>query len=95
METKVVNKWTEEFDVNIQRPTKWGNPYSHLKRSVAEYKTSSLEETCEKYREFIEAKCQDPAFLEELKELKGKTLGCCGEDLCHGKILIEMIEKYL
>lgn len=94
-DTVVVNKWKEEFDVDIQRPTKWGNPFSHLKRSVAEFKTKDLQETYDRYREYIEKKCQDPEFLEELKELKGKRLGCCGKELCHGKILIEMIEKYL
>jgi hypothetical protein len=27
MTTRVVNKYKERFDVNIGRPSKWGNPF--------------------------------------------------------------------
>lgn len=81
----------EEYDILIARPSKWGNPYSHLPSSLAEYKVSSREEAVEKYREWI---LTQPLLLTDLEELRGKRLGCfCTPKLCHGHILIELLEK--
>ena len=83
---KVINinkKPKEKYDVYIGRPSKWGNVFVigiHGNR----------EEVIAKYKEYILSK---PELLQDLKELKGKTLGCFCKPLpCHGDVLIELIK---
>lgn len=81
----------EEYDVFIARPSKWGNPFSHLPSTLAQYKVSDRIEAVEKYRQWI---LTQPQLLADLEELRGKRLGCfCAPKLCHGHILIELLEK--
>lgn len=81
----------EEYDVFIGRPSKWGNPFSHLSSTLAQYKASDRIEAVEKYRQWI---LTQPQLLADLEELRGKRLGCfCTPKLCHGHILIELLEK--
>ena len=87
MATTVVH-CKKEPCVYIGRPSKWGNPFSHLSGTLAQYKVSTREEAIEKYREWIMAQ---PALLAALPELQGKKLGCwCSPKLCHGDILAEL-----
>ncbi len=77
-------------DVYIGRPSKWGNPFSHLTGTLAEYKVSSREEAIDKYREWI---LQQPELMACLPELQGKTLVCwCSPQACHGEVLAEMVD---
>jgi hypothetical protein len=97
MKTKVVHCKKEKYDVYIGRPSKWGNPFTHIKdkKTKAEYVVSSREEAIEKYREWI-TEGDGKHLLKDLHELKGKTLGCwCKPKPCHGDILVELINKYL
>ena len=92
METKVVHCKRDDYDVYIARPSKWGNPFSHLPNTLAEYKVATREEALTKYREWI---LTQPDLMAALPELKGKTLGCwCKPKTCHGDILVELLEKY-
>jgi hypothetical protein len=51
----------------------------------------SLEEVCEKYKEYVLSK---PELMDELKNLKGKTLACwCSPNKCHGDVLCELIKE--
>lgn len=85
METKVVNKYKEKYDVYIGRGSKWGNPF-------VIGKDGTREEVIEKYRKWIMTK---PELLSSLHELKGKVLGCfCKPKLCHGDVLIELINSH-
>ncbi len=91
--TTVVNIKTDEYDVLIARPSKWGNPYTHIKNgnTSAEFIVETRKEAIEKYREYILNK---PELLDSLDELKGKRLGCyCKPKSCHGDTLVELIEK--
>lgn len=68
--------------------SKWGNPYKVGKNGT-------LEEVCEKYKQYVLSR---PDLIEALPELKGKTLVCwCGGKevgkLCHGDILKELVEN--
>jgi hypothetical protein len=77
-------KWTPILPTFL-----WGNPYSHLEQSAAEWKVDTREEAIEKYRAYILSR---PDLLERLKELKGKRLGCwCSPQSCHGEILLELL----
>lgn len=89
--TKVVNKHHKlPFDVYIGRGSKWGNPFSHMEGTTAQYKVDSREEAIEKYREWVQTQ---PHLLDSLYELKGKTLSCyCKPKGCHGDILVEFAD---
>ena len=60
------------------------------------FKEGTLEERIEKYREYIIKKLdKDPELVKELRQLKGKNLGCwCKPNDCHGDVLIELINEY-
>jgi hypothetical protein len=86
---RVVHCKKKPYDVYVGRPSKWGNPYSHMQGTTAEFVTATREEAVEKYREWIMTQSQ---LLADLHELKGKVLGCwCGpRQACHGKVLAEL-----
>lgn len=77
---KVVNiKKNEPYDVYIGRGSKWGNPF----------KNGTRKQNIMDYKEYI---MERPDLLKELRELKGKRLGCyCAPLPCHGDILIELM----
>ncbi len=91
MVTRVVHCKAEQADVYIGRPSKWGNPFSHKKDTLAEFQVETREEAIEKYREWI---MRQPILLGQVLELKGKVLGCwCKPKACHGDVLIELIAE--
>jgi len=92
---KVVHFKREPHDVYIGRPSKWGNPFTHIadKKTAAKYIVASREEAVQKYKEWI-LEGEGQWLLEHLHELEGKTLGCwCAPKLCHGNALIEIINE--
>ena len=48
------------------------------------------------YKDYISTKlAEEPTLVEELMDLKGKTLGCwCKPESCHGDVLLDLIEEY-
>lgn len=91
MRTRVVNVRTEECDVVIHRPSKWGNVFSHKAGTQALYRVKSREEAIKRYREWL---LLQPELLAALPELKGKRLGCvCAPLACHGDVLVEFVER--
>jgi hypothetical protein len=77
-------------DVYIGRPSKWGNPFSHLPGTLAEYRVNTRDEAIDAYFEWIKAQ---PHLLAALPELAGKTLVCwCKPALCHGDVLADLVE---
>ena len=53
MPLKIVNLKKEKYDVYIGRGSKWGNPYSHLESSKAQYKTKTRAEAINRYEDWI------------------------------------------
>lgn len=93
MKSRVVHCKKERFDVYVGRPSKWGNPFSHKKGTLAKYHVESREQAVEKYREWI-TKGDGAHLLNDLIELKGKILGCwCSPNLCHADVLAELSDK--
>jgi hypothetical protein len=83
MPTRVVNLRTDEYDIRIDRKTKWGNPFIIGK-------DGDREEVVRKYRQWI---FTQPELLSALHELKGKRLGCwCVPLACHGNVLAALAE---
>lgn len=92
---KVVHCKKEPYDVYIGRPSKWGNPFTHIQdgRTLAKYVVSSREEAVKSYQDWITTG-EGSHLLKDLHELKDKTLGCwCHPKLCHGDILKNLIEN--
>ena len=84
--TTVVNRRRAMFDVYIGRPSKWGNPFSHMDGTLAKFKVSSRQEAVDKYREWILS--QPELVATARRELAGKVLGCwCKPASCHGDVL--------
>jgi hypothetical protein len=82
--TKVVHCQKEKFDVYIGRPSRWGNPF-RIGRD------GTRRQVIRKYEAWL---LSQPNLLDELKELKGKVLGCwCKPKACHGDILVKYLEK--
>lgn len=74
--------------VIVARPSKWGNPFSHLEASAGKYKVATQAEAVEAYREWI---VEQPELMADIKELKGKALGCwCKSGPCHAYVLLEL-----
>ena len=93
--TKVVHCKKSKYDIYIGRPSKWGNPFTHIadKTTLAKYLVSTRSESIEKYKEWI-ISGDGNHLLNDLHELKGKILGCwCKPNNCHGDILAELANK--
>lgn len=88
--SKVVHCKKEKYDVYIGRPSKWGNPFTDRPGTKADIIMSSREAAIEAYREWI-TNGGGKHLLNDLHELKGKTLGCwCKPKSCHGDVLAEL-----
>ena len=86
MMTTVHNKYKENYDIYIGRPTIFGNPYEIGK-------DGNREEVVKKYREYFNNRIQsDKGFLKQVLTLKGKRLGCfCKPNECHGDVICEFL----
>ena len=73
---------TSEYDVRIDRRTKWGNPFQ-MRHEDERSKVIEL------YREWLWREIKQGRIdLKELAALDGKTLGCwCAPKPCHGDVL--------
>lgn len=86
--TTVVNKRTSDFDVYIGRGSIFGNPYE-IGRD------GTREEVIERYRVWFNFLVRDPIFVEHLKKLKNKKLGCfCSPMLCHGDVIKNWLDNH-
>jgi hypothetical protein len=91
----VVNCKNSEYDIYIGRPSKWGNPFTHIsdKKTLAKFVKSNRYEAIESYKEWL-LKGEGSYLLRDLDELKGKILGCwCHPKSCHGHFLSELVNK--
>lgn len=90
---RIVHCKKESYDVYIGRPSKWGNPYSHLpaNRRTAPFGAANREAAIEAYRIWINLPENIQLREDAIKELRGKTLGCwCAPKPCHGAVLLEI-----
>ncbi len=76
---RVVNIHHEDYDVLIDRTTKWGNPF-------VVGRDGTREQCIEKYETWA---LTQPHLMAALHELRGQTLGChCKPKGCHGDPLV-------
>jgi hypothetical protein len=93
---EVVHCKKHPYDVYIGRPSKWGNPFTHLdKNTVARFKVNTREEAISSYKKWITLG-EGRHLLNDLHELNGKVLGCwCSPQPCHGDVLKELCKTFL
>lgn len=88
MTTTVVNMRTDEYDVRIDRATRWGNPFvisSTLTRKqvIAKYATYLADEIL-----------AGNITQSDIKSLRDKRLGCwCAPLSCHGDVLAKLADS--
>lgn len=89
--TRVVHLNKEPYDIYIGRGSKWGNPFSHKKGTLASFVVKNRKEAIDKYEEYLLGNAE---LMDSLRELKGKTLGCfCKPKSCHGDILAKYADR--
>lgn len=89
--TSVVHCKKDRFDIYIGRPSKWGNPFTHLsdRKTRAAYIVRSREEAIERYEEYLFSS----GLAADIEELRGKVLGCwCSPKACHGDVLARLLD---
>lgn len=66
----------------------WANPFT-----IKEYK--SAEEVCKRYEVYMRDRLEkEPGLKEELKLLRGRSLGCwCAPKMCHGHVLVKLLNE--
>ena len=73
---------TSDYDVRIDRATKWGNPFP--------VRVYGRKRCIEMYETYIRQKIEENPGLYDLGELHGR-LGCwCAPLRCHGEVLIKL-----
>lgn len=88
--TSVVHCKKDRFDVYIGRPSKWGNPFTHLsdRKTRARFIVRSREEAIQRYEEYLSSS----GLIADIEELRGKVLGCwCKPKACHGDVLVRIL----
>lgn len=77
--------------IYIGRPSKWGNPFSHLPNTLAKFRVTSRDEAIASFAAWIKTQ---PQLMAALPELKGKVLVCwCAPLACHGEVLAELANQ--
>lgn len=76
--------------VYVGRPTKWGNPYTHLgPPSMAGIRVHTRQEAIAGYREHLAA--HPDLVADARRELRGRHLVCwCAPAPCHADVLLEV-----
>ena len=89
--TTVVNVKNSGCDVYIGRPSRWGNPFSHLPGVRNTMLVTSRDEAVFRYKSHL---LSQPDLMADLLELKGTRLGCyCAPLPCHGDVLAELADE--
>lgn len=86
------DKWSHRY-VYVGRPTRWGNPWTHLPYGGAPNRVDTREEAIEKYRGWLnEQLAKDKRFLDPLR--RAEALVCsCAPLPCHADVLVEYLTR--
>lgn len=85
----VVHLLNDEYDVRIDRATRWGNPFLMNDESDRTAVIAS-------YRKWVLTSDSLAAdwIRRHVHQLRGKRLGCwCAPRPCHGDVLLELAER--
>jgi hypothetical protein len=83
--TTVVNKYCEQYDVSIMRPSIYGNPFIVGKDGDNDQCVALFERYLLK----------DKWLQKQMLVLKDKKIGCCCKPLksCHGDVYVDFIDN--
>lgn len=92
---RVYNKRAKDVPssaIYVGRPTKWGNPFSHMEGTLAKFKVGSRDEAVESYEAWLRAQ---PELVDAARrELRGRSLVCwCAPHRCHAEVLIKVANE--
>ena len=75
--------------VYVGRPTKWGNPFTHMGGTLAKFVVANRDEAVDQYEQWL---LQQPELVAQAKkELVGKDLICwCAPQRCHADVLMKV-----
>lgn len=80
--------------VYVGRPTKWGNPFSHL-AGKGEVHVASRREAVKRYEEWFYAPEQRALRAAARRELRGHALICwCAPLECHAEVLWDYANRW-
>jgi len=80
--------------VYVGRPTKWGNPFSHVDGTLAQFRVGTRDQAVASYRVWLLTTKEGEALLAQLGELRGKDLVCwCAPAKCHADVLLEFANR--
>lgn len=84
----------DDYDIRVDRSSKWGNPFSHKENTKALFKTKSRIESIYQYKKWI-LYGDGKYLLNDLFELRGKKIACWCKDnqSCHGDILADIVNN--
>ena len=90
--TRVVNKYHKvPYDVYIGRGSIFGNPFSHMPNTKAEFTVGTREQAVSEYEKWV---VNQPEIMAKIPSLKGKTLCCfCAPLSCHGDVLAKLADE--
>lgn len=78
--------------VYIGRPSKWGNPFSHLPGTLAAHRVESRAAAVAAYEQWLRE--QPDLTRDAALELRGRDLVCwCAPAACHGDVLIRVANE--
>lgn len=90
---RILNKYTDIIPVgavNIMRPTKWGNKWSHVAYSRGSIKVKTQQEAVTAHRLWFLTSDEAAHLRDAAKaELKGRDFICCHPGPCHGDVYLE------
>lgn len=82
--SKVVHCKKDRYDVYIDRPSKWGNPFKIGP-------DGTRDDVIKKYEQYL---LNNKNLCKDLPELKGKVIGChCAPLACHGDVLKKHVSQ--
>jgi hypothetical protein len=94
MSPRVVHVHEQESGVYVGRnpaygDPKWGNPFSHARRTTAPYHVATREEAIRRHAEWLPTQ---PHLMAALHELRGEDLRChCNQPgPCHAHTLLRL-----
>jgi len=94
--TRAVNMQLQVADVNVGRPSPYGNPFTHRKDIWRKWGSMALvasrEEAILCYEHWLRS--QPELVARAQRELKGLALGCyCLPLACHAEVLARVVEE--
>jgi hypothetical protein len=79
--------------IYVGRPSRWGNPWTHLPYGGAPHRAETREAAIAAYRTWLDEQLvRDPTFLEPLRTAAALVCSCAPLP-CHADVLVEYLAR--